>query len=402
MAYKYSALDVSSRVVTGRIDVADEAEAEEVLSQQGYRLLTLKAFRTAQPLEQLMPTFFKVKTGQVIVFSKQLASLLEAGIDIIAAVEILQEQASSKPLKRLFADILKQLRAGNQLSRVLHQHRSIFPQTYLGMIEVGEKTGSIEGALRQASAFLEKQMEAVKKLSKALMYPSFVTGVAIVVVILLLVMVLPAISGIFKTMGADLPLPTKILMATSSFLRDNYLIIVILTVGVGVFVVVRFRSVKGRRQIDGLLLKVPVLGNLIKYSEIARFADTMSTLLQAGVTVSSSADMGASSCKNKVIKEAVTKATYQLLQGHGLSGPLSKTKLFPSMLIQMVRVGEETGSLSSTLAVVANFYETEVNERTEALFAMLEPSLTIAIAGIVGFIAISVIMPIYSILGSIQ
>lgn len=402
MAYKYSALDASSQLVSGYVDASDEVAAEEALGQQGYRVLTLKAHKPVPALEKLMPSFFRVKAGQIIIMSRQLAALLEAGIDIVAAIEILKEQAPSGSVKSLFDDMVKKLRAGNQLGVVLRQFPAVFPPTYVKMIEVGEQTGNIEGALKQASAYIEKQREAGKKLSKALMYPGFVGGVAVVVVILLMVLVLPAMSGMFASLGAELPLPTRMLMATSGFLKTNILVLLLIIAALGVLLYIRLRSKEGRRQLDGILLKIPVLGNIIIFTEIARFAGTVSILLQAGVTVSASAELGASTCKNKVIKEALEKATEELLQGHGLSGPLSRAKLFPSMLIQMVRVGEETGSLNSTLSVVANAYETEVNERSQAMLAMLEPALTVAISILVGFIAISVIMPIYSILGTIK
>lgn len=402
MAYKYCALDNSSQLITGFVDANDEAAAEEALVQQGYRVLTLKVFRAVPSLEKLMPSFFRVKTGQVIIMSRQLAALLEAGIDIVAAIEILKEQAPSGPLKTLFGEIVVKLRAGDQLGSVLSLYPSIFPSTCLRMIEVGEQTGNLEGALRQVSAYLEKQREAAKKLSKALMYPTFVAVVAVVVVILLLVLVLPAMAGLFTNLSAKLPLPTRILLGTSTFLRNNYLVILLSVGAIAVLTLFRLRNPSGRKQLDGFLLKVPVLGNIIVYSDVARFAGTVSTLLQAGVTISVSTELGANACKNKVIKGSLEEVNKEMLQGHGLSGPLARTNLFPPMLIQMVRVGEETGGLNSTLSVVASVYEKEVEEKFQTLLAMVEPSLTVAISIIVGFIALSVIMPIYSVLGTIQ
>lgn len=402
MPYRYSALTASGQLVAGKIDAGDETAAEEALSQAGYRVLTLKASMAMPALEKLMPTYFGVKPGQVINLSRQLAALLEAGIDIVTAVEILNEQPPSGPMRRMLMEITKKLREGSQLGSALGHYPMAFSSTYRKMVEIGEQTGCLEETLRQAATYLEKQREAVKKITRALAYPSMVVGVAVVVVILLVTLVLPAMAGLFANLGAQLPLPTRILMATTFFLRSNFLGLIIGIAAVGIFLLFLLRRPAGRQRLDWLQLKLPLVGTILLYSEVSRFADTMSILLKAGVSVSDSAELGTSCCKNRIVKDVVKSAADELLQGHGLSGPLKRSKLFPPMLVQMVRVGEETGSLDSTLAVVAATYEAEVDERSQAMLSLLEPALTLAIAVVVGFIAMSVIMPIYSVLGSIK
>ncbi|MBI4287739.1 MAG: type II secretion system F family protein [Chloroflexi bacterium] len=402
MPYKYTALSVEGHLRSGHIDAEDETSAEEALSQAGYRVLTLKTFKTAPPVDTLFPSFFGVKSGQVIGFSKQLASLLEAGIDIVKAMEIVGEQTPSGAMARILKEMQEKLQGGSPLSAVLNQYPNVFGPTYRKMVEVGEQTGCLEAALKQAAGYMEKQREAAKKIGKALVYPCIVTGVAVVVVVLLIVLVLPAMAGLFTSLGAQLPLPTRALIAGGNFVKTNYLIVILAIAAMVGLVYSWMRRPVGRRKVDRMLLRMPAFGPVILYGEISRFAGTMATLLRAGVTVAESAQLATGACRNGVIKEAVKNATEELMQGRGLSRPLARSGVFPAMMIQMVRVGEETGSLDNTLSVVAASYETEATERSQALIAMLEPALTVGIAVAVGFIALSVVMPIYSVLGSIK
>lgn len=402
MRYKYMASTASGQAVGGTIDASEEAAAEKALNEAGYRLLTLKPLKSHPSLEKLFPSLFGVKSGEVIALSRQLATLLESGIDMVAAVEILSQQASSKPAAKMFSQIAESLRGGSTLGTALGQYPAVFPTTYRRMVEVGEQTGAPDEALRQAAMCLDKQRQSAKKVQAALVYPAMVTGMAVLVAIVLVVAVLPPMVEMFVSLNAELPLPTRVLIGSSSFINAHFIEMLLAAAGGTGFLVFFLRRPNGRRQLDRLLLRLPLMGRILLYSDLSRFARTMSTLLKSGIAMSESIELATGSCKNRIICEALANATRELLQGEGLSAPLSRAKLFPPLLVQMVRVGEETGHLDSNLAAVADSYEAETGERTQALIATMEPTLTLAIAVVVGFIAISVVMPMYSMLGSIE
>ena len=402
MRYKYLAATASGLLAAGTLDASEETAAEKALAQAGYRLLTLQAIKPPPSLETLFPSLFGVKSAEVISLSRQLATLLASGIDVVTAVDILGEQAPAGPLKRMLREIAENLRGGSSLGAALARYPAVFSPTFRRMVEMGEQTGAPEEALEQAAANMERQRQATRKVMQAMLYPSMVIGMAVLVAIVLVVVVLPPLTRMFTSLGAQLPLPTRMLIALTSFLHAHFLELMALG-GAGVVgLFLCLRTPGGRRRRDQLMLRLPLLGRILLYHELSRFARTVSTLLQAGLTMSESIKLATGSCSNRRVRQALESATAELLQGGGLSGPLSRTKLFPSMMVQMVRVGEETGRLDANLAVLAGAYETEAAEKTQALIATLEPLMTVAVAVLVGFIALSVILPMYTMMGSIK
>jgi type IV pilus assembly protein PilC len=270
------------------------------------------------------------------------------------------------------------------------------------MIAIGERTGNLEMVLRQLAAHMEKEQAIIKRVRGAMAYPAFVILLAICVVGILVTTALPPLLGLFDEFNAEPPLPTRILLGVTHFATAYKLhmaVVLVAAVAIGGFYV---RRPSGRRQLDYLLLRAPLLGPITVLSNTSRFSRTMAILLKAGLPLSEVMELILETTQNRVVREAMEGVRDKLLRGEGLSKPLANSNMFPPMLVQMVEVGEETGTLDSNLETIAEFYAREVDERINTLTAMIQPALTLCMGGIVAFIAISIIMPMYSIMHSIR
>ena len=402
MNYRYVAFDQEGRRVEGQIDVIDEAAAEEVLWGQGLTVAKLAPARKQLTLYTAFPTLFGVKRADLIVFSQQLATLLASGIAILPALQMLSKQTPKRALRETLQEVVLSLEQGQSLSVALAAHPLAFPDIYTRTVTIGERTGNLEEVLRQLAGYLQREQALMRKLRDALTYPVFVVMVAIGVVVLMLTTALPPMVSLFESFATELPLPTRILIASSKF-ATGYGIYVLfggLIVAVGSFL--WLRQPAGRRVRDAVLLRVPLMGQVVLQGQLARFARTASVLVRAGLPLSEVIELVVHTTGNVIVAEALDRARVALLSGRGLSDPLAAEKLFPSLLSQMVRVGEETGTLEENLETLANFYEEEVERRSQLLVSLAEPALTIFIAGMVGFIAIAMVMPMYSILSQIK
>lgn len=401
MAYKYIAYGENKRIVRGSMEAASESAVEEALEHQGYQLISLKAVAAGPTLEQMLPSLFRIRAGDVIAFSRQLTTLLEAGIGILAAVGMLQEQASNRQFKRVLDSVIDDLRAGTPFSAALARHPRVFPQLYQRMVEVGERTGEPEAALKQVTDYMERENAASKKLGRAMIYPVMILVMAIAVVMLLITVALPPMVDMFDSLDTDLPLTTRILIGTVNFVSVNKITLLLAGGALGALAIICFRRPEIRLALDRLLLRVPIIGSISLQGEVARLSRVMSALVRGGLALPETMELAADTARNRAVKQALTEVQEELLLGQGLSGPMSQIRLFPPVLVQMVKVGEETGTLDSTLVTVADFYEAEAQAKTDAFISLIEPLMTAGIALLVGFIALSVITPMYSIMGEI-
>ncbi|MHB0859120.1 MAG: type II secretion system F family protein, partial [Anaerolineae bacterium] len=328
--------------------------------------------------------------------------LIEAGITLVRALQLLQEQAPSKRLRDVLGEVLLDLRQGRFFSEAIIRQKDAFPGLYGRLIEVGERTGNLEMVLRQLATYIEKEEALVRKIRGAMAYPTFVLVFAVVVIFLVITVALPPLMDLFREFGAELPLPTRILMFIVDFTNQFkfYIVGILAAVGLGTFVFTR--SEFGRLTIDRLLLKIPLLGKVMVQGAVARMCRSMATLLQAGLSLPEIMAMIIRTQSNRVITSALEQVRSDLMQGHGLGDPLAKAKIFPGMLTQMVRVGEETGALDTNLSTLADFYEEEVDRTVAAMAAAIEPAMTMGVGLLVGFVAVAMIMPMYSLMGSMQ
>lgn len=401
-AYRYQAATGQGKLVKGTIKAAGEIEAERLLIQQGYRPVSVEPVPSMWSLEEALPSLFHVKPQDVIVFSRQLATLLRSGFSLLPAIDVLLSQdTTGRSFRKIMQNMADDLRGGNSLSQVIEKHPKAFSEIYSRTIAVGEQTGNLELVLNQMADYMEKQGEVAKKVKGALTYPMMVLGVAVVVCVVVMVAVIPQLTGVFVAMGVDLPLPTKILIWASNFLTSYPLYIIATLAILGAVVLWLVKQPAGRRFLDKMRLKAPLIGMPTLLSELARFSRTMSVLVSAGLSLQEIMEIAPHSSDNRYIREALVRLNERLVLGEGLSEPMSRIDIFPPLLVQMVSVGEESNTLDFTMGVVADFYEVTAAERTRAMVGMLGPISTIGIAALVGLIAMSVMMPMYGLMGTL-
>ena len=401
ITYRYTASTRQGNLVKGNIKATSEIAAERLIIAKGYIPEHVEIAPSMFSLEEAFPTFFKLKPRDIIVFSRQLATLLRSGISLLPSLEILQGQvASSRAFKSVLASIVNDIRSGGSFSQAVKKNPKAFSEIYCRTIAVGEETGSLDTTLNQMADFMEKHQAMSQRVKKALSYPMIVMGVGIVVVIMLITVVMPQLLGMFTAMNVELPLPTRILIAITEAFQNYTLYIVI---GGAVLLAVALWMTKqpaGKRVLDRLRLNMPIIGPPALMSELGRFARTLSVMIGAGLKLQETMELLPQATTNMLFRDSLHRVNERLLLGEGLAEPMSRISLFPPLLVQMVAVGEESNTLEFTMGVVADFYETAAEEKTAAMVGMIGPISTIGIALMVGFIAMSVLMPMYTLTGS--
>ncbi len=402
MPYRYIAYDGNGTEKRGILHVEEEETAERILLQRGLTVAKLKFTSPGIDLAKLFPTFFGPKRQDVIIFSNQLANLIESGVPVLSAMDLMAGEITSSSLRKVLRVIVEDIRQGNSISSALAKHEEIFPPFYHRMIHVGEQTGNLDQVLRQLATLMEKEVVVKKNIQGAMTYPAIILLLAFGVVMILLNFSLPPLLQLYSEFDAQLPWPTRFLMGASSFFMQYRLY---LFMGLIIFIggiIFYMRLPQGKRKWHLLLLKAPVLGKINTFGNVVRFSRTLATLLRAGLQITESMELTRQTLQNVILKEEIEDLRQETLQGRGISGPLAESPHFPSLLAQVVRVGEETGTLDTQLETTAAFYEEEVERSLDNLTTLLEPAMIIFVGIIVGFVAISVILPMYSLLGQIQ
>ena len=401
MAYQFKAYTIDKRVVQGTIDAASESTAEEALYRAGYqRVLSLKQMRRSLSLERLLPTLFSVKTQDVIDFSRQLATLIESGITILTTLQLLEEQAFRPVFSKVIAGLVSELRGGSSLSQALSKYPQAFSYTYCQVVKAGEQAGNLEVGLKQIAGYMERQVATRKRIRGALTYPIAVLFMAIGVFVLLITVALPPLVGLFTALGTELPWMTRSLIAISNFLTNYKFYLLGGVAIVAISIIGYMRLPAGKLTMDRLWLKLPLIGPINVQRNVGHFCRTASMLLKAGLLLPQTMSIVIQTIGNRIIRQTLKEVREKLVQGQGLSQPMAAIDLFPRLMVEMVSVGEKTGNLDSTLATLGDYYEQRVDQRVNTLISMIGPALTAGVGLIVAFIALSIITPLYSILGS--
>ncbi|MFH1031959.1 MAG: type II secretion system F family protein [Chloroflexota bacterium] len=391
MVYQYVAYKENGELVKGKLSAASEEVATQLLSYTGYKVISLKRYVSLFNAEQLLSSsgLFQVKTSEVVLFYRQLAMLLECGTDIAASLDLLREQATNRALKKVLAEVLLDVRGGNQLSVSLGKHPKIFPSMYCRLLAIGEQSGNIEVVLKQVADYMEKEAIAAKQTKGALMMPTITFVVAIVVVGLLIVFVLPSFGKLYTALGAEMPAPARIMIGLGEAAKSHgiYVILGLLAICISAFIYVRTPG--GKYNWDKLMLKLPLMGRLRHLTELARCCRSLALLFRAGLPLTDVMPLVIQGMNNKVLVEALTAAQSDMVRGEGLSKPMSKNKIFLPMMVQMVRVGEETGNLDTTLQAVTQSYEAEAADKMRSIIELIQPAMTIFLGLVVGTIAVT-------------
>lgn len=396
MDFVYLAYTNTRGVFKGVIKADSEGQARAELAQQGCRALRIRAARQLPGLETLFPSLYSVGTGEVVRFCRQMGTMLGSGASLIRTLEMLQEEARHRIMRKTIAELRATLEGGGSFSDALAQHPKVFSYLFVNVVQVGEYTGRLGPALDQMADILEKEHAARQKALQTMMYPVGIMGLSFVTLFVLMTVALPPLLATFEQMGAKLPLMTRVAIAISGGVKNHsksiFLGILLVVIA---FALLR-RVPRVRYWMDAAQVRAPLLGGFILAGELSRFSRTMAMLLEAGVSVATALQLGISGCKNQNLRRAFVDAEESMLSGHGLAEGLRRHSILPSMFVQLMIIGEQSNSLRRTTADAANAYQKQLEQRLSSLLSIMEPASTVFVGGIVGFIALSMFLPIYS------
>jgi type IV pilus assembly protein PilC len=401
MDYQYVGYTGDKKLVKGKVAAPDEEKAVGQLNSMGYQVISIKSLGSMGKLGKSLDFSFtaQVKPKEVIMFSRQLAILLESGIDIVTAMDLFKTQASNKIFKDMIGEIIADLRGGTSFSDALAKYPKVFPTIYCRTIAAGEQSGNLDMVLKRMADYMEKSDLALKKVKSAMTYPIVVLVVAIVVVAALVFFVMPTFTNLYSSMGAKLPVITTVLLDGAKWAAKYgvYVILIIIAVVIGILVYVR--TPKGKINYDRVMLTLPVIGPIVQLNELSRCCRTISMLIKVGLPLPDIITMCIQSSGNKIVTQALVDVKQDMLAGEGLAGPMGKRSVFLPLMVQMVAVGEKTGNLGNTLGTVADSFEAEADDKTTAAVGLLQPIMTIGLAVVVGFIVIAMMSAMYGIYG---
>jgi len=400
-SYAYTAINASGLELDGEVNAPDAGAAREALRQRG--LVALSLDERAAASQGLGLAIKKVKPKSLQVFSRQFATMIEAGLNVVTALVILEEQTEDKKLAKVITELRADVEGGLLLSEAMARHPRIFSRLFISMVEAGEAAGILDVVLDRVAFQIEKETRIKRRVKGAMMYPLMVMGFATLVLVGMLMFLVPIFVDIFAELGGDLPMLTQIVVNLSDILR-NYYFIVFPVMGAMIYGFFRLKKTdRGRRVWDAFRMRIPFgVGAIVVKVGMARFSRTLSTLVAAGVDIIRSLEITGSTAGNSLIEDATAVVRERVHQGVPIAIPLEDEKIFPPMVSQMVRVGEETGELEKMLEKIADFYEDEVDSSIATLTSVIEPLMMIGVGMVVGVIIISMYMPMFKLLTLIQ
>ena len=403
MLYHYEAYNKDKKIIRGTIESLSEEMAEGVLYRAGYeRIIRLKEASAAFDWRRMVFGGPKVSKQALLDFTTELAIMLESGLSLQVSLKQLEKMSSERSLKGILSQISADLKAGTQLHKSLAGYPKIFSQTYCSMIEANEKSGTLDSGLRQIAKELKQEVETANQIKKALIQPAIVLVVAICAVAVLLIFVFPRLTPIFTSLGGEIPMTAKILIGLTDFVNNNIIIIVAVIIVLVVGGLAFYRQPSGREYVDKLMLRLPMFGQVVLWHNTARFSRTLSNLLRAGILLPDAMSIILRNVGNGQMRLALAEVRTRLIQGQSLSNVLENNTLFPRFLVEMVNVGETSGTLETSLGTVADYFEAKVERRITRLTALIEPVMILILGLGVGFIAVTLISTIYGVLSYVK
>ncbi len=403
--FVYEARDAAGQLKKDKIDAPNMRMATQRLQEQKMTVINIKEQSGGVAQADVLgwyQKFKKVDEQSLTVFSRQFATMINAGLAMVRCLDILSEQTEDKKLQQTLIQVRRDVEGGSTLSNALSKHPTVFSTLYTSMVKAGEMGGVLDEVLERLAGFMEKDYALKKKVKSALTYPVVILVMALGIVFFLVTYILPTFVTLFEGMNLELPLPTRILMGTTKAVRNPVILIpLIVLVVIGGIIVNRYISTPlGKKQYDLLKLNVPVFGLLNKKVAISRFCRTLGTLLSSGVPIMQALEIVGKASGNEIIAMTVGKIRESIREGESIASPLGASGMFPPMVTQMVAVGEETGNLDAMLSKISDFYDTEVEYLLSSLTSMLEPIMIVGMGAIVGFIVVSVFLPLYQLIGN--
>ncbi|MDX6379999.1 MAG: type pilus assembly protein PilC [Rubrobacteraceae bacterium] len=395
--FTYKARSPQGEIFEDQIEGDDTMSVAMALRQQGLLVIDIKMQGIGQ--KDILEPFKKVKLADLVVFTRQFATMINAGLPIVRTLYVLSEQTENKKLKETLGDVRKDVEAGLALSEALEKHPKVFNKLYTEMVRAGEIGGILDDVLLRVAYQLEKDQDLRRQVKSAMSYPTVVLILAILAASFMLIFIVPIFARMFEDLGGTLPLPTRIAMGLSDILTSIFGIFIYAGAGLGMFLFLRWRKTEnGRKAVDPVMLKIPAkIGDIIQKVALARFARTLGTLSAAGVPILQALEITATSSGNYVIEKALFKSREAIREGLPIYQPLEDEPVFPPMVTRMIAVGEETGDIDGMLAKIAEFYESEVDAAVKALITIIEPLMIVIVGGIVGGIIIAMYLPMFQI-----
>jgi type IV pilus assembly protein PilC len=399
-SFEYTARNLKGDLVQDKIDLPSR---DDVIAHLRKNRMVVVQVREAKKGGGLGAFFQKgISTRDIVILTRQFATMINSGLPLVQALEILSQQTENKVLAEVTKAVVYDVESGNTLADALRKHPKAFSDLFVNMVAAGEAGGILDTILLRLATFLEKNDAIVRKVKGAMIYPAVIFSVAGIAVSVLLIFVIPTFQSMFASVNLELPLPTRIVIGLSNVLK-NYWWALIAGAGLTAYAINRYyQTAPGKLQIDSLLLKAPVLGDLLRKSAVSRFTRTLGTLISSGVSILDGLEITARTAGNMVIHNAVMESRASIAGGETIAGPLSKSKVFPPMVISMIAVGEQTGGLDEMLTKIADFYDDEVDAAVSALLSLMEPIMIVVLGVIVGGMVVAMYLPIFDMVNAVQ
>lgn len=397
--FSYKAKDTTGQLITGTLEAETQAQVTGRLQGMGYFPLQIvnESEKRKTAVAAAKKFARKVRVNDMATFNRQLADLLSSGIPLVKALGVIQNQTSNETLSAIIQQINQDVSGGDSLAQAMAKHPRVFSKLYVAMVRSGETGGMLDAVLQRLADFAESDAETRSKIKSALAYPVVMIIAGIAAVTIMMTVVMPKILRVYAEMHQELPLPTQIMISINKFLGSYWYVVLGVIAAIVIVLWRTMKSQEGKRAIDTALLKVPVLGDMIVKREVANFARTLGSLLHNGVSILAALEIVHEVMGNQVVADEVAKIPQNVTQGEGVAAPLRKSTVFPPVVVNMMAIGEETGRLDDVLVKIARSYETEVERAVKTLTSLIEPIIILGLGIVVGFIVISMLLPIFSI-----
>lgn len=401
--FRWEARSRSGSAQQGVMDAPNQAVVEAQLKKYGFSNVTIKEEGKGFSKEIKLPGFGskKVQTKEIVVFTRQFATMIDSGLPLVQCLDILSGQQENKTFKDVLLKVKESVEGGSTFADALSKHPKVFDNLFVSLVAAGEVGGILDTILNRLAAYTEKAMKLKKQIRGAMVYPATVMSIAIVVVAVIMIFVIPTFAKMFADFGGDLPTPTKFVIGLSNFIVNWILLIIASIIGVVVAIKKYYATATGRKTIDRFALKAPVFGPLIRKVSVAKFTRTLGTLVSSGVPILDGLEIVARTAGNVIVEEAILKVRQAISEGKTIAEPLKQSGVFPPMVVQMISVGEATGAMDAMLGKIADFYDDEVDDAVAALTSMLEPMLMVFLGVVVGGLVIAMYLPIFKLAGTV-
>ncbi len=401
--FQWEARSKAGSVQKGVMEASSREMVEAQLKKFGFTGITLKEEGKGLSKEIKIPGLGskKVTTKEIVIFTRQFATMIDSGLPLVQCLEILSSQQENRTFKDVLLKVKESVESGTTFADALSKHPKVFDNLFVNLVAAGEVGGILDTILNRLAAYTEKAMKLKKQIKGAMVYPGTIVSIAVVVVGVIMIFVIPTFAKMFADFGGELPAPTRFVMALSNFLV-KYIIVIIAAIFLIIFAFKKYyATTNGRKIIDRFLLKAPIFGDLIRKVSVAKFTRTLGTLVSSGVPILDGLDIVAKTAGNAVVEEAIYKVRQSISEGKTIAEPLQQSGVFPPMVVQMIGVGEATGAMDAMLSKIADFYDDEVDDAVAALTAMMEPMLMVFLGVVVGGLVIAMYLPIFQIAGTV-